>query len=239
MGEKISRRGAQARRQVSRRGAKAQRYEFVRLPVFSAPLRLCVIISCMLLGCAPVEDSPSASSTLKNAPPLVALWPDWSDISGHEVNFRDPNTKAIAMIFVLPDCPICNSYTAEFNRLHEEYSPRGIQIILVQSDPTTTDEQARRHADEFNITCPVALDPHHSWVFQFSAKTAPEAFVFAPYGDLLYRGRINDQYVGLGKRRSVVTSHDLRDALEAILAGKPVPQPRTEAVGCPIPDVGR
>jgi len=52
---------------------------------------------------------------------------------------------------------------------------------------------------------------------------------------LVYRGRIDDQFAGLGKRRTVVTSHDLRDALEATLVGKPVPQPRTEAVGCPIP----
>ena len=84
---------------------------------------------------------------------------------------------------------------------------------------------------------PVALDPRHEWVKRVRPTIAPEAAVFSPTGDLLYRGRIDDQYAGLGKRRTNVTSHDLRDALEAILAGEPVPVARTDAVGCPIPQL--
>jgi hypothetical protein len=54
---------------------------------------------------------------------------------------------------------------------------------------------------------------------------------------LVYLGRIDNRYVGFGKRREQVTAHDLRDALEAVLAGRPVPRRRTEAVGCDIPDI--
>ena len=47
-----------------------------------------------------------------------------------------------------------------------------------------------------------------------------------------YRGRIDNQYAALGKPRRVVTVHDLRDALDAVLAGRPVANPETEAFGC-------
>jgi hypothetical protein len=56
-------------------------------------------------------------------------------------------------------------------------------------------------------------------------------------GGLAYRGRIDDLYPELGKKRAAPTKRDLREALAAVLAGKPVPVPRTEAVGCSIPDL--
>ena len=54
-------------------------------------------------------------------------------------------------------------------------------------------------------------------------------------GKLVYRGRINNFYEDFGKPRRVITQHDLRNALNALLAGKPVPQPRVKAIGCFIP----
>src|SRR5215471_17528643 len=108
---------------------------------------------------------------------------------------------------------------------------------MIPVDPEISSERFRGHARDYDLRMPFSLDPRHEWVERAGATTAPEAAVFSPSGELLYRGRIDDQYAGLGKRRSVVTSHDLRDALEAILAGKPVTPSRTEAIGCPIPDV--
>jgi hypothetical protein len=68
---------------------------------------------------------------------------------------------------------------------------------------------------------------YHQWVKKAGATRSPETVVFSPKGQIVYRGRISDQYVGLGKRRANVTSHDLRDALEALLAGQPVTQSQT------------
>jgi len=143
--------------------------------------------------------------------------------------------KAMALVFVLPDCPICNAYMPELNRLHAGFTPRGIGLFIVYADPDVTSERASAHAKEYNMRPLAALDPQHVWIKRAGATMAPQAVVFSPSGEILYRGRIDDQYAGLGKRRTQVTSHDLREALEAILAGQPVPQPRTEAVGCLIP----
>jgi hypothetical protein len=162
---------------------------------------------------------------------------DWSplvDLEGRPAVAG--GAKAVALVFILPDCPICNAYVPELNRLYREFRSRGAALVLVHADPVTTADVARQHTQEYQIAAPVALDGQHVWVRRAQATTTPEAALFSAAGDLLYRGRINDQYAGLGRRRAVVTSHDLRDALEAVLAGRPVPQSRTEAIGCLIPD---
>jgi hypothetical protein len=149
--------------------------------------------------------------------------------------FEDSKAKAVALVFILPDCPIANSYAPEWNRLKRSMGSRGVRLFLVQVDPAMTAEEAREHAREYRLEPPVLLDSRHELVKKAGAKKSPEAAVFSPAGKLLYRGRIDDRYVGLGKRRPEATSHDLYNALEAILAGKPVP-PGAEAVGCFIPE---
>jgi hypothetical protein len=194
----------------------------------------------LLAGCAESatdlaarNSAPTARGTTAGepwGPPLV-------DLDGRELGpAGDAGVKAIALLFVLSDCPISNAYIPELNRLHQAFSTSGIPLILVHVDEATTPDEARQHAREYKIELPVVLDPDHAWVRKAGASTAPEAAVFSRTGELLYRGRIDNQYAGLGKRRAVVTSHDLRDALNAVLTGQPIGQPRTEAIGCPIPE---
>ena len=144
--------------------------------------------------------------------------------------------RAVALIFVLPDCPIANSYAAEYSRLNTEFSSRGIPLVVVYVDPELSTAQMHEHARQYLLNCPVLLDPRQVWVDRAGATKTPEAAVFGLDGKLLYRGRIDDRYVGVGKSRTAATSHDLRNAFESILAGQPVAQRITEAIGCHIPD---
>jgi len=66
------------------------------------------------------------------------------------------------------------------------------------------------------------------------ATKTPQAFLLGPDGKPRYQGRINNLYADYGQRRQSVTQHDLRHALDAVLAGKPVSQPVTEVIGCHI-----
>ena len=68
------------------------------------------------------------------------------------------------------------------------------------------------------------------------ASITPQAFVIDRSGEIRYRGRIDNLYAALGTTRQQVTSHDLREALDAVLAGGKVPRPETEALGCFITD---
>lgn len=149
--------------------------------------------------------------------------------------FESPETRAVVLIFVLPDCPISNSYAPEYTRLHEEFASRGAPVVLVHVDAEMTVSQVREHAKEYRLKAPVHFDPQHVWVKKAGATRTPEAAVFSPRGELLYRGRIDDRYVGIGRRRPQARSQDLKNALEAVLKGETVTNSRTDAIGCPIP----
>ena len=85
------------------------------------------------------------------------------------------------------------------------------------------------------IPFPLLLDPKLSLARGAGATVMPEAAVLSPSGHVLYLGRIDDRVVDFGKARLQARQHDLREALDAVLAGKPVAHSRTRAVGCAIP----
>jgi hypothetical protein len=193
-----------------------------RLPALAAAAILAAV------GCA---DHPPPEASSDSLPPLV-------DLNGQPLRpFEQPGVKALATIFVLPDCPIANSYLPQINRLHEQFAPQGVEFVLVHADPATTAEQARKHVEDYGIGLPMIVDSDHAWVRRAGATRTPEAVVFSPRGEILYRGRIDDRYVGLGQKRPQPTTHDLQDALVAMVAGQGVKVPRTEAVGCYIPEL--
>ncbi len=140
--------------------------------------------------------------------------------------------KAVVLLFIAHDCPISNSYAPEIKRILARYMPQKIAFALVYSEPGLSPTAAKQHAREYGYTCPLVLDPKHRWAQKAGATVTPEAAVFSPSRKLLYRGRIDDLYFGYGQRRFAATEHDLREALDAILSGKPVPRPRTQAIGC-------
>jgi hypothetical protein len=149
--------------------------------------------------------------------------------------FDAAQRRAVVFLFVLPDCPIANAFAPEIQRLVEEYSPRGTDFFLVNADSDASPAEAQQHAVRYGLRLPVVLDAHHELARRAGATRTPEAAVFAYDGRLLYRGRIDDRYAGLGKLRVRPTQHDLRDALDAILADRRVRQPWPEPVGCFIP----
>lgn len=145
--------------------------------------------------------------------------------------------KAVVLFFVGSDCPISNAYAPEIRRICTRYAAHSIGFYMVYPDPDVTLDVARKHASAYGLPAPVLLDPGHRLCRRTGATVTPEAALLAPDGKLLYRGRIDDLYVGFGKQRYAATRHDLRLALDAVLRGQLAPQPFTKSVGCYIPDV--
>ena len=81
------------------------------------------------------------------------------------------------------------------------------------------------------------FDPHQILAKMTGASTIPSAAVLTPDGTLLYLGRIDNRVEDFNIRRQEPTKFDLREALDAVLAGKPVAHPRTKAFGCAISGV--
>ena len=142
------------------------------------------------------------------------------------------------LIFVDHTCPVSNYYSHEIRRICDDYAARGVACALVYVDPTLTDEKAKQHAAEYGHgNYPKIVDRAHALVAATGAKITPEAVVVKPGGAIAYRGRIDNFYADFGKPRAAATEHDLRDALDDVLRGKPAPDAETKPVGCYIPDL--
>jgi len=145
--------------------------------------------------------------------------------------------KATVFLFVATDCPNSNTYAPIMARLYRNYSPQGVVFFNVYSDPSESVETVRKHDSEFEVPFPALLDPQQALARQTGARSTPEAVILGPDGRELYRGRVDNRFVALGKTRFSPTENDLQEALEAILQNKPVPHPVTKVLGCAIPGV--
>jgi thiol-disulfide isomerase/thioredoxin len=142
--------------------------------------------------------------------------------------------RAIVLLFIATDCPLSNRYVPEMNRIANSYASRGIAFYAVQGDASVPDADVKKHVKDFAYGFPYLLDPAESLAAFTGATTTPEAAVLSSRGELLYLGRIDNRLQNFGQERQQVTEFDLRESLDAILAGKPVPHPHTRALGCAI-----
>jgi hypothetical protein len=150
---------------------------------------------------------------------------------------KEPLPRATVLIFTRTDCPISNRYAPVINELKEQFAAKGVAFWLVYVDPHQSATEIRQHVKDYRYDMQVALDPKHRLVKLAAAVVTPEAAVFSSNGQLLYHGRIDNRYVDIGRRLSAPTRNDLELTLDAVLAGKPVPEATAPAVGCYISDL--
>lgn len=141
--------------------------------------------------------------------------------------------KAQVLLFIRSDCPISNRYATELERLYKRYSPSGIDFLLVYPEAGLTAAAMKQHGEEYGYSIPAVLDPDHRYVARAKARVTPEAAVFV-HGRLAYLGRVDDQYVDIGKARAQPEHRDLEEELSAISTGKVPPFHETTSTGCAI-----
>jgi len=162
-----------------------------------------------------------------------------ADIQGVPRSPLRPDGIASVLFFITSDCPISNSYAPEIQRICSEYGPKKVSCNLVYVDPDLTVADVKKHVKDFGYSgVPAILDSTQKLVHAPGASITPEAAVIGASGQVLYRGRIDNVYASLGKRRPEATEKDLRKALDEVLSGKPVSTPQTKAIGCYIPPAG-
>jgi hypothetical protein len=157
----------------------------------------------------------------------------YTDLEDVERRPMDPSDKTgSVLIFYWQDCPISNSYAPELNRIAADHT--NFAFYIVQVDPDLTRATAKEHALKFDLREPVLLDPHHQLVKLVHATVAPEAVVISKDGRVAYRGRIDNNFAALQKKRARATQHDLIDAMDSVAAGKTPTRADTTAIGCLI-----
>jgi hypothetical protein len=144
---------------------------------------------------------------------------------------------ASVLIFISADCPVSNRYAPEIQRLYHEFAPKGVRFTLVYPNPSDDVAVIERHTKDYGLPSIAVRDPAHVLVKKAQATVTPEAVIFDSKDRVVYRGRIDDRFVELGRERPAATKRDLQNALDAVLGGRRVNPAKTQAVGCFIADM--
>lgn len=163
--------------------------------------------------------------------------PQARDLAGNPVDPFTSRAPVAVLLFVQTDCPISNRYAPALARLAARFQPQGVAFYLVYPDRREDADAIGRHVREYGLPGRALRDVQHVLVNRVGATVTPEAVVLGPRGNIVYRGRIDDRYMALDQVRPQATRHDLANALEAALAGRPPDPSATEAIGCFIADL--
>ena len=164
---------------------------------------------------------------------------DLHDVDGVEHRQAEWDSKrAVVIFFTTTECPLSNGYIPEMNRLQKEYAARNVAFYAVEVDTSIADRDVRKHAKDFAFSYPVLIDKQQTLVRLTGATATPEVAVLSNKGTVLYLGRIDNRVEDFDQHRNIVTEHDLRNALDAVLASRAVPHVSTKVVGCAIPMKG-
>ena len=150
------------------------------------------------------------------------------DTSGAEVQFSSLRGPVTVVVFIATRCPVSNGYNDRMNAIYKDYSQRGVRFVFVNSNNTEPIEEVAEHA-KAHFAFPVYKDADNVVADRFGASVTPEAFVIDAQGVIQYHGSIDDS---LAIER--VHENRLRNALDEVLASKPVDQAQTKAFGCTI-----
>jgi peroxiredoxin len=210
---------------------------FARMEVFGAAILVAGICLFGVMGCGPAASDSVRATETSNTPPDADAY-QLTDIDGQPFDLRQSSKGRVhVVIFVRSDCPISNRSAPEVRQLCSEFQPQGVDVYLIYVDPRESAAAIHDHIREYEYTCPALRDSKHALATATEASVTPEAVVFDKDWKVVYRGRINNQFEDFGKSRETATTHELRDAIEATLAGRTVAEPVTKAIGCYIDDL--
>lgn len=144
------------------------------------------------------------------------------------------NSKVIVLIFVSTQCPVSNAYNERMAKLYNQYKDKSVKILGINSNKAETAEEIKKHAAEKNLQFAILKDENNIIADKFEASSTPEAYVLNSNLEIVYHGRIDDN-----RKAGDVQTSDLSLALDEILAGKAVSNPKTKAFGCSIKRVSK
>jgi thiol-disulfide isomerase/thioredoxin len=169
--------------------------------------------------------APSAAQgRRRGVPPSLAL----RQTNGQATRFEAvAGARATVLVFVGTGCPISNKYAPQIKTLAQTYRAKGVRFVLVYPNAHTTGAEANKHARAFGLSGLISvLDADQSFATRVGATRTPEAVIVAADNTVQYVGRIDDRFVDRGLEQGGngrVGEHSLRNALDALLAGRPYP----------------
>lgn len=152
------------------------------------------------------------------------------DVDGHERTLDSVKGKnGTVIIFLSTQCPYVKAYDERIEKLAEDYTARGINVVGINSNATETIDDMKRQISDYHFSFVVLKDKGNKVADLLGAQHTPEVFFLDASNKLSYHGPIDNN-----RNPELVQSNYLRDAIEATLAGKPVVKTEALAFGCTI-----
>ncbi len=172
----------------------------------------------MLLQISPVLPLKIWLKNLNNQPVLLNI---------------QPHHKATVILFLSPECPLCQSYSLTIKQLQNEFKSKNIRFVAVVPGTTYTSQNIMAFKHKYKLQqLEWFTDTKLELTHKLKAQITPEVFVINQKKELVYQGRIDNWAYELSKKRTVITQHDLKNVLTLITNGKAVSYYKTKAVGC-------
>ena len=158
-------------------------------------------------------------------------------VTGKPVSLEDFTGKpALVVAFLCNHCPYVKHMLEGFIAFARDYGPRGVGVVAINANdikayPADSPAEMAKLALAKDLPFPYLFDASQSVARAYGAACTPDLYLFDRERRLMYRGQFD------GSRpnsREPVTGADLRAAVDALLAGKPVPQDQVPSVGCSI-----
>ena len=158
-------------------------------------------------------------------------------VSGRTISLATfADKKALLIMFVCRHCPYVQHVKEELARLGKDYAAKSVGMVAISANdavnyPDDAPEQLKAMAKELGFTFPFCYDETQDIAKAYTAACTPDFFLFDAQRQLVYRGQLDESRPGSGKP---VTGKDLRAAIDAVLAGKPVNPDQKPSIGCNI-----
>lgn len=194
------------------------------LPIFLASL--------VVIAFAAIAGSGRNSNDLPAPPAIGTMIDDFKlpDTDGKEHSLNSLKGKSgTVLIFIATKCPVSNAYNERMEKLAQEYRAKGINVVGINSNVTEPAAEVKSHAAEKHLTFTILKDDGNKIADRLGATRTPEVYALDASGKLVYHGRIDNS-----QNPANISSNDLREALDSLLAGKPIQKTTGAAFGCAI-----
>jgi peroxiredoxin len=167
------------------------------------------------------------------APPAIGATIE--DFTLPDVDNKERSLKSLAgkngtvLLFIAVQCPVSNAYNERMAKLAEDYKAKGIAVIGINSNVAEDAAAVKAHAEQNKLSFPILKDPGNKIADKLGASVTPEAYFIDAGNKLLYHGRIDN-----ARNAAQLETSDLRNALDAALAGKAIEKTEAKAFGCSI-----
>ena len=141
--------------------------------------------------------------------------------------------KIVVYIFLHESCIICQYYTLPLKKLHEKYKNKNLQFVGLFPNFSSKPDKIKQFKKKFQISFELETDYFHTKKEKFGVTVTPEVIVYNESEEkIIYKGRIDDAYARVGKKKRITTTSELENVLNAIVNDQPVLIDNTQAVGC-------